>query len=111
MRVVSRFALNQAVRSSTRSLVEKLEPRQLLHGTLDLHVNFQPASANVPAGHVVDSGVAYGDRGNGWVYGWNMSHTASTRDRNARSDQRYDTLIHTQVGGNKTWELAVANGE
>src|SRR3954463_6895770 len=91
--------------------IETLEPRQLLHGVLDLHVNFQPAAASVPAGYVVDSGQAYADRGNGWVYGWDIAHTADTRDRNVRTDQRYDTFIHTQLGGNKTWELAVANGE
>jgi N-acetylneuraminic acid mutarotase len=91
--------------------LESLESRQLLHGVLDLHVNFQPASAAVPAGYVADSGQLYGDRGNGWVYGWNIAHTGDTRDRGKLSDQRYDTFVHTQIGGNKTWELAVANGE
>src|SRR4051812_48831478 len=89
------------------SMLETLERRQLLHGVLDLHVNFQPAAATVPTGYVVDSGQTYADRGNGWVYGWNVSNTANTRERNVNTDQRYDTFIHAQVGGNKTWELAV----
>src|SRR6266496_2739838 len=93
------------------SLFESLEPRQLLHGVLDLHVNFQPASSSIPSGYVADSGQTYGDRGNGWVYGWNALNTSATRDRNVNPDQRYDTFIHTQAFGTRTWELAVANGD
>lgn len=99
--------LNRAV----GSVIESLEGRRMLHGVLDLHVNFQPAGAVVPGGYVADSGATYADRGNGWVYGWNASNTANARERNVNSDQRKDTFIHTQLGGNKTWELAVANGQ
>ena len=46
-------------------------------------VNFQPASAPVPAGYLVDGGLAYGNRGNGQTYGWNADNAAQMRDRNS----------------------------
>ncbi len=75
-------------------------------------INFQPASAAVPAGYVADSGQVFGDRGGGLRFGWSASNTSATRDRNSSlsPDQRHDTLIHTQMDGNKTWEFAAPNG-
>jgi hypothetical protein len=77
-------------------------------------VNFQPASAPVPAGYVADGGLVYANRGNGYTYGWNADNTAAARDRNAPNspDQRYDTLNHLQKSpnSNAVWEIAVANG-
>ena len=93
-----------------RALFEALENRRLLHGTLDLHVNFQPAGSTVPTGYLPDSGAVFADRGNGFVYGWDQSNTVATRERNTNADQRYDTFIHTQAYGTRTWEVAVANG-
>ena len=59
-----------------------------------IRVNFQPASAPVPAGYLADGGLVYGERGNGQSYGWNTDNTAQMRDRNSAvsPDQRYDTL-------------------
>ncbi|MCW1885589.1 Ig-like domain-containing protein [Luteolibacter flavescens] len=78
-----------------------------------VRVNFQPASAPIPEGYLVDSGEVFGDRGNGWSYGWNAPTTA-TRDRNssASPDQRYDTLNHLQNSGNPdaVWEIELPNG-
>jgi N-acetylneuraminic acid mutarotase len=92
--------------------MESLEPRRLLHAALDLHVNFQPAGAPVPAGYFADTGAVFGDRGNGFTYGWNQRNTIATRDRNssASPDQRYDTLTHTMDYGIRTWEVALPNG-
>ena len=76
-------------------------------------VNFQPATAPVPAGYLVDSGQVYGNRGNGFTYGWDTNNTSFTRDRNSllSADQRYDTLNHMQkAGGARVWEIAVPNG-
>jgi hypothetical protein len=77
-------------------------------------VNFQPASAPVPAGYLKDGGLAYGDRGNGQTYGWNADNTAQMRDRDsaASPDQRYDTLAYMQRPANPdaAWEMAVPNG-
>src|SRR6266545_2557310 len=91
-------------------IFETLEPRRLL--AYALNVNFQPAAAALPPGYLADSGATFASRGNGYSYGWNLSASTFTRDRNnsASPDQRYDTLIHTQLYGNRTWELAVPNG-
>jgi hypothetical protein len=79
-----------------------------------MRVNFQTASAPVPAGYLKDGGLAFGDRGNGRSYGWNADNTAQMRDRNsaASPDQRYDTLAYMQRPANPdaVWEIAVPNG-
>src|SRR3954468_22802021 len=95
---------------SHRQLIEQLESRRLL--AFALNVNFQPAGVSVPAGYVADTGATYANRGNGFSYGWKASPASASRDRNnsASPDQRYDTLIHTQMYGNRTWELSVPNG-
>ena len=89
-----------------------MEARRLLAATLPVSVNFQPASSAVPSGYVADTGATFGDRGNGYSYGWNTSLSSAARDRNDPSspDQRYDTLIHTQLSGSATWEIALPNG-
>ena len=83
-------------------------------GEVVLKVNFQPATAETPAGYVADGGAVYGDRGNGFRYGWNADNSAATRERNAPEayDQRYDTLIHLQKPENPdaVWELALPPG-
>ena len=79
-----------------------------------IKVDFQPAGAPTVAGYLVDGGAAYGDRGNGQVYGWNASTAAATWDRDSKKspDQRYDTLTAMQHFTNRyaRWELAVPNG-
>ena len=97
-------AVQRAAAAAAVMTVEHLEARRLM--ALAVDVNFQPANAAAPAGFVVDSGLAYGNRGNGFTYGWNAAN-ATTRDRNALSDQEFDTLIHAS---GKTWEIAVPNG-
>jgi glucose/arabinose dehydrogenase len=84
------------------------------HAGTSILINFQPASAPVPAGYLSDSGLVFGSRGNGQSYGWNADNTAQTRDRNATNsaDQRYDTLTHLQKPAvpDAVWEIAVPNG-
>ncbi|MBV9790050.1 MAG: hypothetical protein JOZ51_17820 [Chloroflexi bacterium] len=81
----------------------------------NVEINFQPSSALLPDGYInnpraeADLGAVYGNRGNGYTYGWNADNTANTRERNVAIDQRVDTLIRTQNGGNFTWEIAVPN--
>ena len=77
-----------------------------------LKINFQPAASSVPSGYLADDGSVYGDRGNGYSYGWVGSANDLTRDREVNSDQRYDTLNHMSAEGViTTWELAVPNGD
>jgi len=80
-----------------------------------IRINFQTASAPVPAGYLPDSGAVYAARGNGQTYGWLADNVSYARDRNAASspDQRYDTFTHMQWPSNSrnaTWEIAVPNG-
>ncbi|WP_147264145.1 OmpL47-type beta-barrel domain-containing protein [Desertihabitans brevis] len=102
---------------------------------LALDINFQPATAPVPAGYRADTGAAFGDRGDGLSYGWvaqggdtplDMSKNARLRDRTG-IDPRLNTLMHLQYrdiqtvfGGSIScttnqcepgaWELAVPEG-
>jgi hypothetical protein len=81
-----------------------------------IKVNFQSAtqgSGEVPLGYLPDYGDVFGDRGNGFSYGWSVDKTGSSRDRDSsRSpDQRYDTLndfVHWQTGTG-FWEIAIPN--
>jgi hypothetical protein len=79
-----------------------------------LKINFQLASSPVPAGYLQDNGYAFGNRGNGYSYGWNADNSLAARDRNAANapDQRYDTLIHMNKPENPNafWEIAMPNG-
>jgi hypothetical protein len=94
---------------AARTEAEPLEQRMMLAFTA--LVNFQPSGAAVPSGYVADTGATFADRGNGFAYGWDASVSSETRDRNNSNspDQRFDTLVHTQVGGSRMWEIAVPN--
>lgn len=76
-----------------------------------IKINFQPPDAVVPYDCLADTGQAFGDRRNGFVYGWNIDF-AEGRDRNAHPDQRFDTLIHMQRPSNPhaVWQIALENG-
>ena len=87
--------------------MEQLEHRLLLAGDTYL-VNFQLAGALVPTRYLADTGQVFGDRGNGFSYGWSSDHTDVSRDRNSVADQRLDTLIHFHAG--QKWEFALENG-
>ena len=85
---------------------QPLEPRILLHAE-PIKVNFQQDSTiddgRYPelSGYVADAGASYGNRGNGFIYGWlngqlNPDTQGQTRNRNDNdsADERYDTLNH-----------------
>jgi len=74
-------------------------------------INFQPPGTPVPSGYLPDTGSIYGNRGNGYTYGWERNNKFSFDRNSALSpDQRYDTLIQMQKGGTRFWEIAVPNG-
>ena len=73
-----------------------------------LWVDFTTASATVDAGYERDAGAVYGNRGNGYTYGWNVSHADAAFDRNKSANQVVDTSVGVKTGGK--WEVAVANG-
>src|SRR5262245_26746195 len=80
----------------------------LLAGTVG--INFQPANAEVPTGYLVDSGAVFGDRGNGFSYGWSADNTDGMVDRDSdlSPDQRFDTFA--TMPRDLRWEIAVPNG-
>jgi hypothetical protein len=73
------------------------------------NINFQPVNTPTVPDYLADVGAVFGDRGNGFIYGWSQDSSAMARDRNnpVSPDQRYDTLIHM---GTLLWEIAVPNG-
>jgi hypothetical protein len=74
----------------------------------DIRINFQLDSATTPAGYLEDAGFLFGNRGNGYSYGWSSDHTDVSRDRNNNADQRLDTVIQFHAG--QTWEIELPNG-
>ena len=98
----------------TRTPAPTAAPTQPPAGTgFSARVKLQPAAAAVPAGYLSDTGLAFGDRGGGYSYGWNADTCANARERSSSlsSDKRYDTLNHLQKDGSSfTWEIALPNG-
>lgn len=75
---------------------------------IDLAINFQPATSPSVSGYLVDSGAVFAAR-SGQQYGWNLINNEA-RDRDATSDQRYDTCNHLQKQNGLRWELALPAG-
>jgi len=70
-------------------------------------INFQPATAALPAGYQKDDGSAYSAaRG----YGWDQGMTGGARDRDLNADQRLDTFIYVGAGSTATWQYTLPNG-
>ena len=88
-------------------------------GGLEIKINFQQefltdttTPVAVPEGYFPDYGREFGDRGNGYSYGWDANMYYATRTRSYSTDQRYNTLIEMQPPGrgDRTWEIAVPSG-
>jgi hypothetical protein len=108
MRYRQRNLMATTTRGNSRGLrIEYLEPRYLLAGDTYL-INFQPDEATPVTRYLVDSGLVFGVRSNGFSYGWSSDHTDQSRERSLAADQRFDTLIHFEAGQN--WEFQLANG-
>ena len=81
--------------------------------TAGWNVNFALPAAPVPPGYIVDTGLVFGDRGNGQSYGWDRDISADTRQRSAANspDVRYDTFVHLiKAVPPAIWNLALPNG-
>jgi len=78
--------------------------------TLEVKINFQPRTAAIPKGYLPDYGEVFGDRGNGFSYGWDMDITGAARKRGVSFDQRYDTVVQMQESGARTWEIELPTG-
>ncbi len=74
-----------------------------------IEINFQKSGASTPVGYLVDDGSLFGNRQNGFSYGWNVDNTANARVRNLISDKRFDTFIHMQLNGTYSWSISLPN--
>ena len=82
-----------------------------LAASKEIKINFQLEGYPVPEGYLPDYGYMFGDRGNGYIYGWDNDTTGTAHDRaGTHSDQRYDTNIEMQDPVNRTWEIELPNG-
>jgi hypothetical protein len=78
---------------------------------LEVKINFQTPTSETPEGYLADFGEIFGDRGNGYNYGWDMDIQDDSRQRNANLDLRYDTVVQFQEDGiPKTWEFELPDG-
>ncbi len=88
---------------------------------MPVRVNFQITNNVTPAGYLPDTSVPFGDRGNGFSYGWNKSMNQDSRSNNPAinsspntavpPDLRYATFTHfnksSPIG---IWEITLPNG-
>jgi len=95
--------------AGNESLLSNAFVYSVLPQDFNAKINFQPINTNIPEGYLVDDGSVYVNRGNGFIYGWNIDYTSLTRDRNINTDQRLDTFC---MFGSKSgkWEISVPNG-
>ena len=91
--------------STGTTSVDYLSVREVIQ--TPLRVNFQPQASEIPAGYVGDWGSSF-DAGRG--LGWSTSLDGRTRERQANSDQRLDTLLYVGAPA-ATWEAALTPGE
>jgi hypothetical protein len=100
---------------SHRPVIESLESRRLLSGDVLVHVSFQPAPLPLVPGYIADSGAVFGDRGNGFSYGWDAVDTKYVKLKKTKiaPDLRYNTYATMYIGkhkGGHTWSIALPNG-
>lgn len=99
------------VRGTTIEDATTFRMATFLHSLPSVNINFQPVAAAVPSGYLADTSELFGDRGNGFTYGWTESFDV-TRERNTDPDQRLDTLNHTQAqSSDRVWEIDLPNGD
>ena len=80
-----------------------------------VRINFTAVSSASPGGWLGDTGLLFGNRGNGQSYGWNRDLPAANgKDRNAPNspNEMQDSFIMMQTSQtpNPFWEMALANG-
>jgi hypothetical protein len=88
-----------------------MPPPGLVH--FPIRINFQPETGPIKDGFELDFGEEFGERVNGFIYGWNKDNRGNAHRRNqpGSPDVIYDTLIYLQRGGRYNWEIALDNRE
>lgn len=107
-----RLALT-AVATDSNGFTGRSAPSHVLVGSPWASVNFQTAASPTPAGFLADAGAVFGDRGNGFSYGWDADNAANARDRNSPNspNQYYDTFTHSQrAPAGTVWEIEAPPG-
>jgi hypothetical protein len=95
--------------------VEPLEPRLHLWAA---DVDFRPTGSGPFPGYLADDGAAYGDRGNGFAYGWLAGggpaanpHAIDRNEHELSPDGRHDTHVLMQSAeAEYAWEIDVPRG-
>jgi len=79
-------------------------------------INFQPSTMAVPEGYLKDSGDLFGDRSNGYSYGWSCDFTGDVRDRNnvgvsvGTRDSSFVIPDRLDVCNDPKWTISLPNG-
>ncbi len=78
--------------------------------TNEVRIDFQTKGSRTAEGYLPDNGDEYGDRGNGFTYGWTPGNIGNARDYGLLEP---DTKLATinQFGAGVIWEIAVPNGK
>jgi len=76
-----------------------------------VNINFQPPGES-PAGYLPDHGEVFGDRGNGFRYGWDANRMDDMYNRHSGSfsDLKHDTVFSPSLGSIYVWEIALESG-
>ncbi|MBN1995900.1 aryl-sulfate sulfotransferase [candidate division KSB1 bacterium] len=75
-----------------------------------IRVNFQPEGEAVPTGYVADTGEEFGQRSNGYTYGWLNGTNPESIRRDGLSDARYATLNYLQKTEiDRVWEIELSD--
>ena len=91
----------------------------------NLKIGFLREKGVLPTGYLSDNGKVYGERGNGYTYGWSLDISEFMRDRSQSidgfgspnaipaQDHRYEVMAcfdHYKMKQPAFWEIAVPNG-
>jgi hypothetical protein len=77
-----------------------------------IRINFQTQDSSTPDGYLADEGFTFGDRTDGYRYGWSSNNRRNARDYGAPPglDLRYGTLNEILPRNNFAWEIDLPNG-
>lgn len=83
--------------------------------SVPVNISFQPANFPLQTGYKGDFGQTFGDRGNGYSYGWNTDHTGRTFAYSPLPGYEMVwgaqwSLIKMLPGSSTSWEIALPNG-
>lgn len=96
---------DQVVWNCTNTIPQPLYPEV---PTGQIQINFEKTATLTPIGYLKDDGSVFGNRGNGYTYGWNVNNTANNRERGV-AEKRFDTFVQMQTASTYNWTIDLAN--